>query len=217
MPDIDGIEATRQIREIKDKQDLPIVALTALAYAKEKEACMASGMNGYLTKPIVRQALEEELARWLSSHVQAPSAIASEPGSGGKGGQFVLDELLDQAVLEELKKQIGADNLQTVLTKVIIEVAQRWEELLSSDSNCDKAAIQRHVHSLASIFRSVGLMPAGDVLGEIEMELRAGNELVPGWLEEFDQIRASSISALTEVLESMAASVSTTTTGIVNR
>lgn len=210
MPDFDGIEATRQIRKIKNKQDLPIVALTALAYDKEKEVCMASGMNGYLTKPIVRQALAEELGRWLSSNVQSQSAIAAEPGSGGKGGQLVLDELLDQVVLEELEKQIGTDNLKTVLTKVLTEAAQRWEKLLSGDSSGDKTAIQRHVHSLSSIFRSVGLMPAGDALGKIETELRAGNELVPGWLEEFDQIRAPSMTALTKILEAMSPSASTT-------
>ncbi|MEH6635514.1 MAG: response regulator [Halioglobus sp.] len=213
MPDFDGIEATRRIRKFKSKQVLPIVALTALAYDKEKEACMASGMNGYLTKPIVREALAEELGRWLSSHVQSPPAIAAELGSDEKGERLMHDQLLDQVVLEELEKQIGTDNLKTVLTKVIAEATQRWQQLLSSDSSCDKAAVQRHVHSLSSIFRSVGLTPAGDALGEIEAEIRAGNELAPGWLEEFDHMRAPSMTALSEVLEAISPSVSTVKAG----
>ena len=78
MPDFDGIEATRQIRKVKNKESLPIVALTALAYDDEKESCLDSGMNGYLAKPIVRQALAEELGRWLSCGPQGPSAMAAD-------------------------------------------------------------------------------------------------------------------------------------------
>jgi len=200
MPDFDGIEATRQIRKIKDKQDLPIVALTALAYDKEKEVCMASGMNGYLTKPIVKQALAEELGKWLSSNAQTPSANTVEVHDKGKEDMLALAELLDQAVLEELKRQIGPDNLKTVLTKVLAEAAQLWEELLSADSSGDKAAMQRHVHSLSSIFRSVGLMPAGEALASIEVQLRAGAEIDVGWIEGLEQIKTNSLQALSQQL-----------------
>ncbi|MEH6559203.1 MAG: response regulator [Oceanicoccus sp.] len=213
MPDFDGIEATRQIRKVKDEQDLPIVALTALAYDKEKETCIASGMNGYLTKPIVKNALAQELGMWLNRSARTTPAGAVEGHDEDPSATLAFTEVLDQAVLEELKIQIGQDNLKTVLTKVLTEATQRWEELIGAQSNGDKVVMQRHVHSLSSIFRSVGLMLAGNALAKIEIELRADNELESGWLAEFDKIRAPSMAALTETLEGMLSSVSTTTVG----
>ncbi|MEH6580746.1 MAG: response regulator [Halioglobus sp.] len=200
MPDFDGIEATRRIRKVKDKQDLPIVALTALAYEKEKEVCMASGMNSYLTKPIVKQALAEELGNWLGSDAQSALPDAVEGQGHDSGETLAAAEPLDQAVLEELRRQIGPDNLQTVLTKVLSEAAQRWEDLTAAQSSDDYAAIQRHVHSLSSIFRSVGLMRAGDMLASIEVQLRAGAKLDVGWIEGLEKTKTDSLKALNQQL-----------------
>ena len=200
MPDFDGIEATRQIRQVKDEQDLPIVALTALAYDKEKDACMASGMNGYLTKPIVKQALAQELGKWLGSNAQNSLPGAVEGRDEDRGKTLTFAELLDQAVLEELRRQIGPDNLETVLTKVLSEATRRWEDLIIADSNDDHAAMQRHVHSLSSIFRSVGLMHAGDALAAIEVQLRAGAKLDVGWVEGLEKTKTGSLKALKQQL-----------------
>lgn len=65
MPVMDGIEATRRIRQLRSSDELPIVALTANAMQGTAELCFAVGMNGYLTKPIARKALIAELDRWL--------------------------------------------------------------------------------------------------------------------------------------------------------
>ena len=200
MPDMDGIEATRQIRQVKDRHELPIVALTALAYDKEKETCMSMGMNGYLTKPIVKQALAEELGRWLNRTAQNSLPGVVEGDVEGHGETLAIAEILDEAVLGELRQQIGPENLKTVLTKVLAEAAQRWEELLIADSNDDHAAIQRHIHSLSSIFRSVGLMHAGDALASIESQLRAGGNLDVGWIDELEQTKTSSLQALNQQL-----------------
>jgi signal transduction histidine kinase/CheY-like chemotaxis protein len=203
MPDFDGIEATRQIREFKDKQDLPIVALTALAYDKEMDACMASGMNGYLTKPIVKQALAEELGKWLVGDAQNSLPDAAEGNDEDRDKTLAFAEPLDQAVLEELRRQIGPDNLETVLRKVLSEATQRWEELISAESNGDDAAMQRLVHSLSSIFRSVGLMHAGDALAAIEVKLRAGGKLNVGWVEGLEKAKTDSLKALKEQLSAL--------------
>jgi CheY-like chemotaxis protein len=54
---MDGYTVTRRIRTDEHYQNLPIVALTAHAIAGEKERCLAAGMNGYLTKPLQREAI----------------------------------------------------------------------------------------------------------------------------------------------------------------
>jgi len=66
MPVLDGYEATRQIRaEEAGAQHIPIIALTAHAVAAAEAECRAAGMDAYLTKPLIREQLEEELERFL--------------------------------------------------------------------------------------------------------------------------------------------------------
>jgi CheY-like chemotaxis protein len=66
MPEMDGLEATRRIRAMHEgRQRLPIVAMTANVSTQDREACIESGMDGFLAKP-VRLA---ELARVLQSYV----------------------------------------------------------------------------------------------------------------------------------------------------
>ncbi|AOY87398.1 hybrid sensor histidine kinase/response regulator [Marinobacter salinus] len=64
MPVMDGYEATRRIRENKDWQDLPVIAVTANVMQGDKEDCIASGMNDYITKPYNREEMKSAISRW---------------------------------------------------------------------------------------------------------------------------------------------------------
>jgi signal transduction histidine kinase/CheY-like chemotaxis protein len=68
MPQLDGVSATRKIRKLTDpvKASTPIIALTANAMKGDEEAYLEAGMNGYLSKPIDNQLLQEALARWFT-------------------------------------------------------------------------------------------------------------------------------------------------------
>lgn len=67
MPLLDGISATKQLREKGfSKENLPIVALSANAFPENVEECMSAGMQGHLAKPITYTQFKNELARWLS-------------------------------------------------------------------------------------------------------------------------------------------------------
>jgi PAS domain S-box-containing protein len=67
MPGMDGFEATRRIREREtgSGRRLPIVALTANALPEDREACLAAGMDDFVSKPFTKQALQAATARWL--------------------------------------------------------------------------------------------------------------------------------------------------------
>jgi CheY-like chemotaxis protein len=73
MPEMDGFEATRQIRQLGLTHRPPILALTANAMQGDRELCVEAGMDDYLTKPIELRILAEALGRW-----SAPSAQAKE-------------------------------------------------------------------------------------------------------------------------------------------
>jgi two-component system sensor histidine kinase/response regulator len=70
MPVMDGFEATRQIRAAEsDGAHLPIIAMTAGAMSEDRDLCLAAGMDGYLSKPVTIEALDEALGRWAPEHV----------------------------------------------------------------------------------------------------------------------------------------------------
>ncbi|HWV07931.1 MAG TPA: ATP-binding protein [Pseudomonas sp.] len=78
LPVMDGYEATRQIRRLPGRADVPIIALTANALQGDREACLQAGMNDYLAKPFKRADLQGVLQRWLAHR---PSTGGHEPGS----------------------------------------------------------------------------------------------------------------------------------------
>jgi CheY-like chemotaxis protein/HPt (histidine-containing phosphotransfer) domain-containing protein len=67
MPEMDGFEATRAIRELEKStgKHIPIIAMTASAMRGDRESCIASGMDDYMSKPVGRQQLIAVLKRWL--------------------------------------------------------------------------------------------------------------------------------------------------------
>ncbi len=65
MPELDGIEASRQIRALPGLSRVPIIAMTANAFAEDRAACLAAGMNDHVAKPVHAATLYDTLARWL--------------------------------------------------------------------------------------------------------------------------------------------------------
>jgi PAS domain S-box-containing protein len=77
MPNVDGLQATRQIREAEGPSHVPIIAMTALSMPGDRERCLAAGMDDYISKPVRLSTLDAVIHRWLP----AAKATVCEPPS----------------------------------------------------------------------------------------------------------------------------------------
>jgi CheY-like chemotaxis protein len=78
LPGMDGLEATRRIRALGGAAGMiPVIALTANAFEEDRAACLASGMNGFVVKPVDRKRLEAALAEALPESSAKPVETAA--------------------------------------------------------------------------------------------------------------------------------------------
>ena len=98
MPAMDGFEATRAIRALdrEDAKTIPIIAMTANAFAEDRKRAFEAGMNEHLAKPLESRQMKEVIAAYRGKKMQADSTAQADskaqPGSkvqpdGGTGSE----------------------------------------------------------------------------------------------------------------------------------
>ena len=108
MPEMDGIETTKKIREMGI--DLPVIALTANAVTGAKEILIASGMNDFLSKPIIRSSLIQVLKTWLPPEkiIILPSGLQGSDNNKDNDKSDVWEKITQ---IEEISLEIGLDRV----------------------------------------------------------------------------------------------------------
>ncbi len=170
MPQMDGYETTRRIRKGEAGErasSLPVVAMTAHALPREREKCLEAGMNDFLSKPIVLDALSERLDRFLSAQREASSPAQISPSAP------------EPAILDASSLLTNLGNNRGVFLMVLGEfengVPGIFGNLVRFLGSGDLESIKTEAHKLkgtAANFRAVRL---GDIAAKIEVEARGGN------------------------------------------
>jgi signal transduction histidine kinase/DNA-binding response OmpR family regulator len=108
MPELDGFEAAREIRARKD--DIHIVAMTANAMESDRQACIAAGMNDYLSKPAQVADLQAALERWRQSSALVDVAKLREVTGGDA---TLIQEFADLYVTQSLEAIVSLNDAVT--------------------------------------------------------------------------------------------------------
>ena len=123
MPVRDGLEATRRLRASGvDAAELPIVALTANAYAEDIEACLAAGMQGHLAKPMKLGELQHIIERWGKRKTARPTPAAEVPTPGTLMEKYAERK---RDTLAKIKENLGSDEIDEAELKEILDLLHK--------------------------------------------------------------------------------------------
>jgi CheY-like chemotaxis protein len=165
MPEMDGLAATRAIRDLPHGRAVPIVALTAHALAGDRERCLAAGMNGYLTKPFKAHDLFATVEGWADV---APPTDARSATPGTAPGPIDLDGF--RASMREADAEQAVDG---ILDTFLASAGDRVAALAAAVTAGNGDAIARAAHAFKSAAGSVGARRLAALLQELEDSGRA--------------------------------------------
>ena len=191
MPVMDGLEASRRINQEWPAGQRPrIVAMTANAMQGDREACLAAGMDDYLSKPIRREELAAALARSEARAVSADDAATADevddPGS--------VD-------LAELEAAVGDPSfVRELISTFLNDAPDLLGELRSSLEQRDFEELRRAAHTLKANGRTFGATGLAALSEELELSAQRGKladavELVTRIEKEYARV-AGALGAL---------------------
>ncbi|GAA6621824.1 response regulator [Scytonema sp. NUACC26] len=201
MPEMDGLQATRQIcQECSTSQRPWIIAMTAHAMQGDKEECLNAGMNDYISKPIRPESLAQAFENYRRKHNTPVTEEESTPTE-------ILAPAIDARAFQSLKEMIGDDNLLAELLENYLQDArERVQTIRDAIASQDAASLHITAHSLRSISASVGAIQLATLCQQLEAIGRDGTTNGTSTLgselkAEYERVEAS-LSLVTDIIES---------------
>ena len=198
MPELDGYEATKKIREaenvkheVKEEgspdalhftaEHVPIIAVTANAMQGDREKCLQAGMDDYLSKPIRPEELSHVLAKWLpkSESLSSPIAENSQAFISSSPSNSNSSDVINHETLAELESLGGREFLQTISQKFLKDALECVTFIEEALENQDLTKVKEAAHGLKGISRNMGADALAQVALDIENAFQTEEEPIP--------------------------------------
>ncbi len=184
MPGMDGIEAARHVREEWGRTRGPrLIAMTANAMKGDREACLAAGMDDYISKPVQIEVLEKAL-----------KGSRQRDGDVTQHRQFSTGSAIDMSMLASIR-QIQSDGEPDLLTELITlffeDTPRRLLELENAASTGDLESVRKAAHTIKGSASSLGAKRLSALCSWLETATTLENvrETLPRLRREFDRVR----------------------------
>jgi signal transduction histidine kinase/DNA-binding response OmpR family regulator/HPt (histidine-containing phosphotransfer) domain-containing protein len=216
MPVMDGFEATAEIRkqEARSGGHVPIVALTASAIEGDREHCLASGMDDYITKPFTAEQMRSALGTWLGRSARGAGngkrdhltlvapAPAEAPPSTPITGEPIDDRVLD--MLAGLQRDSRPGIVGRVITLFLHSAPALVKDMEEGAASGDTALLHRASHTLKSASANVGAVVLSAHCKELEVLSRTGSvpdaaARVAAIVEDYQRAEAALTARLPQV------------------
>jgi CheY-like chemotaxis protein len=196
MPELDGVEATRRIRRLPPPVgSVQILALTANALRADEEAFLAAGMNGCITKPIVKAKLAAALAE-LPGRGQP---VAGEEEDDEGADEVAEAPLIDETTVAELAEALGSAALASLMDRLVADLETCLAAIDTAIVDRALAELARQSHVLSGCCGSFGTrrlhmladrVEAACLAGDHDAAFRLGRRVAPVGRETIAAVRA---------------------------
>ena len=196
MPDMDGYEATLEMRKRYSAEELPVIAMSAAVFEEDIKRARAAGMNDHVAKPIDFHVLATTLCRWL--HPQADAQVTPvlqdsglEPGSLNLPGDLQFSE-------QEILTRFQGDHelVLRLLRSFVCQYQDGVPEPTGEQPDGDRSErlneLARFLHTLKGSAATLGLHRLSQLAQEAEQQCKAG-------VQDTDQLAAELATVLSDI------------------
>jgi CheY-like chemotaxis protein/HPt (histidine-containing phosphotransfer) domain-containing protein len=191
MPEMDGYEVTRRIRQSGSDSYIHlraapyIIALTANAMQGDREHCLALGMNDYMSKPLHLRELEAALQRALMKIT--PISRPSSPEESDSAGPDALDRTVIDG-LKELREPGQPDPLAELIDLFLKDARPRMEKMEAAAAAGDLPPLAVATHTLKGSASNLGARRLSNLCATLEKQAKAGEG--DGARKTFGEVKA---------------------------
>ena len=216
MPELDGLSATRRIREAERAKGLPrvpIIALTANAYDSDRALAIEAGSDDFLSKPYTDVQLRDTLTKWAKSRVDrvadqdvepmVPASVRQRQPASVSTNDERLDSALHRVLVETRPAFLGR-----LLRAFLSSIPETTMSLRAAIKHRDEHLLRQVAHSLKSGGANVGAKRLAERCRALEMQLRLGADVADchALASEVEGELALAEMALSEILAHLAQS-----------
>jgi PAS domain S-box-containing protein len=185
MPRMDGYAATRELRSNERNGDrIPVIAMTAAAVQGERERCLASGMDDFLTKPVDASALRVVLHRWMHDDGGYEPLPRGDTETYTK--ETTMTDGLDLKRLDELRELDPGETkyLDRAIGNFVANTPTTMATIREAYESGDTDTLRQVAHKLAGGALNLGVTSAGEIAQQIELVAETGSVDGAGTLVE---------------------------------
>ena len=188
MPDLDGLEATRQIRAVEGPgQHVPILAVTAGTVPGARQACLQAGMDDFIAKPFSLSTLRRKASHWLAMAVRDPAPEATAHASiepltprpvPAEPRSSAPPSSVDLSRLQELADEAGSPRIVEELSLIFVEdMDRRLESLREAADERVERKLLSVIHSVKGACSNFGALRMAHLAEAIERRAKRGDML----------------------------------------
>ena len=149
MPKMDGYEATRKIRKLPGGAGIPIIGMTANVFEKDRQACLAAGMDDFIPKPLELGRFLSTVAHWLSPIGRAGQSPLPKTADSGTQNSNVYDPGKPVDVEAYIKRMGGNREIaETIIKGFIKHIPVQLQNIKDAIKSGDIETVDREAHSI---------------------------------------------------------------------
>ncbi|GAB3728695.1 PAS domain S-box protein [Spirosoma lituiforme] len=189
MPDMDGVETTRNLRKQFGNQLPTIVAMTAYSMREDRERFISQGLDDYIAKPIRAQSLIAKVKELTDSNRAKQNTAVALPAKPAPAVADPNIPVIDEAIVGQLRDIGGQELVDSIMEEFVTEATDLVNGALAAYDFGDIPTVKSHLHTLKGSAGTIGVARVADIARTAEGKLKVND--TSGLLDALHALEAS--------------------------